>query len=541
MRIIPSTISLSVKSNAERKVFNLFKQMDWKEPCICFHSLRLSEHHYKKMGELDFVILSKNGLFVIEVKGGQVSRDDSGIWSVMDRFLRRHRKHESPFEQASTGLFSLLDSINEKFQGQNLGKMTIGYGVLFPDCTFDISSVEWAPEMIIDQRGIISSNLFKHSFQRLERYWRGKSSNSYQLSTEDFNSLVNFLRPKFDLAESIGHRVGEIEQLMVTMTKQQYEKLDAIENNQRIICTGGAGTGKTFIALEVSKRLSEQGKKTLFVCKSPILSIYLGSRVDPKVHVKSFMEIDTNHSYDAVVVDEGQDALNFEDLGLIERVLKGGFEKGTWRIFLDKNNQCGLDGRFEEAALEMLNLYNPVQVTLSRNCRNTEPIVNAVRLLTASDIGTATAGTGPEVKYLYFENEQDAVQKLEKEIARLLESEVALGDITLLSSNSFENSIASHVDLKLKKRMQELNPSNARAFPFHNISFSSVSNFKGLEGRFIFIIDLTLQYFQNTDMAAMYVAMTRARAGLTIIVPNTIKSVINKILINNISLLEVRN
>lgn len=376
----------------KKKTFGLFQKMDWEGSSICFHSLRLSEHHYKKTGELDFVILCPDGLFVLEVKGGSVSRDGSGIWTVTDRNLVRHRKYESPFEQAATGLYSLWDGIKERFPQHAFLQMTIGYGAVFPDCTFDIPSVEWAPEMVIDKRGFKSPSWFKSSFTRLIRYWKAKSMNAYRLHAGDIESLSGLLRPKFDLAESLGHRADEIDTLMVALTSQQYEKLDAIEINHRIICFGGAGTGKTFMALDIAKRLSERGRKTLFVCKNPIFAKYVAGRISPEVQVKSFEEIDTLELYDAVVVDEAQDALNFEDLGVMDRILSGGLEKGIWRIFLDKNNQRGLSGIYEEGAMEMLTFYNPVKVMLSRNCRNTEPIVDAVRLLTASDIGIATAG-----------------------------------------------------------------------------------------------------------------------------------------------------
>jgi hypothetical protein len=540
MRIVPSTFSLQIKSNAEKKTFGLFQRMHWEGSSICFHSLRLSEHHYKKTGELDFVILCPDGLLVLEVKGGAVSRDESGIWTVTDRNMVSHRKYESPFEQASGGLYSLLDSIKERFPGRQFLRMTIGYGVVFPDCTFDIPSVEWAPEMIIDKRGFKSPSWFKSSFTRLVRYWKHKSAAAYELDSSDVATLTGFLRPKFDLAESLGHRAGEIDTLMVALTSQQYEKLDAIETNHRIICSGGAGTGKTFMAMDIAKRLFEEGRKTLFVCKSSVFSRYVGARINSGVQVKSFEEIDISEVYDAIVVDEAQDTLNFEDLAVLDRILTGGLEKGIWRMFLDKNNQRGLSGIYEEGAMEMLTLYNPTKVTLSRNCRNTEPIVNAVRLLTASDIGTATAGDGPNVKYLYTAGEQDAIDILQKELAKLFDDEVAPGDISLVSAKEYEHSIASKLDGRFRKKITELTVLNAREFPFQTMSFSTVRNFKGLENRFIFLVDFSDENFDQTEMSALYVAMTRPRAGLAIILSDLLKPLVNRILINSLSIIETR-
>jgi Mrp family chromosome partitioning ATPase len=541
MKIVPSSYPLDIKSNAEKKTFELFQKMEWEEPCICFHSLRLSEHQYKRTGELDFVIVCPSGLYVLEVKGGSVSRDKSGTWTITDRNLVKHKKRESPLEQALSGLYSLVQSINEQFEGRQLNQMTIGHGVIFPDTIFDIPSVEWAAEMIIDKRGFKSPSLFKASFTRLVRYWENKSPNSYKLNSRDAAALTGFLRPKFDMAETLGHRAGEIDRLMVSLTGQQYEKLDAMEDNPRIICTGGAGTGKTFLAVDVAKRLAETGKKTLLICKTAIFANYIRARVSTAVNVQSFEEIDTNQLYDAIVVDEAQDALNFEDLARLDPILKGGLETGIWRIFLDKNNQLGLSGKYEEAAMEMLSLYYPARLGLSRNCRNTEPVVRAVRQLTASDIGTATAGAGPEVRYIYTSSEYDAVLLLESELARLLENELAPGDITLVSVRDFEHSIASRLNARFRKKITELTALNSAGFPFHHMSFATVRNFKGLENRFVFIVDFSHEYFNPADMAALYVAMTRPRAGLTLILPESLKPLVNKILIDNLSIIETRS
>jgi len=257
--------------------------------------------------------------------------------------------------------------------------------------------------------------------------------------------------------------------------------------------------------------------------------------------VRSFEEIDTSESYDALIVDEAQDVLNFEDLGILDHILSGGLEKGTWRIFFDRNNQAGLSGRFEEAALEMLSLYNPVNLMLSRNCRNTEPIVKAVRLLTASDIGTATVGDGPQVRYIYTSSVEESVLLLEKELVKMLEDEVAPGDISFVSVKDMEASIVSKIDKRFRKKVTELTPLNAKDFPFHNISFSTVRNFKGLENRFVFIVDFSQEHLEDADQAALYVAMTRARAGLTIIFSDTLKSLVSKIQINNLEKIEPRN
>ena len=115
------------------------------------------------------------------------------------------------------------------------------------------------------------------------------------------------------------------------------------------------------MALDVSKRLAERGKKTLFLCKSQTFGRYISARINPGVQVRSFEEIDPAEKYDTIVVDEAQDALNFDDLEVLDRILIGGLEKGMWRMFLDKNNQVGVSGRYEEAAMDMIDAILPPQ------------------------------------------------------------------------------------------------------------------------------------------------------------------------------------
>lgn len=144
------------------------------------------------------------------------------------------------------------------------------------------------------------------------------------------------------------------------------------------------------------------------------------------------------------------------------------------------------------------------------------------------------------MKYLYAAGEQNSIDILQKELIKLFDDEVAPGDISLVSAKTYQQSIASKLESRFKKKIIELTALNAREYPFHNMSFSTVHNFKGLENRFIFLVDFSEKNFEPMDMAALYVAMTRPRAGLIIILPAQLKPLVNKILINNLSIIEPR-
>lgn len=113
----------------------------WDDSYIAVHSLNLPAHAYKATGEIDFVILGPQGLLVLEVKGGEISRQE-GIWIYEDRWMEHRNNSEGPFRQASSAMYALRERLAERIDPFEMDAFTIGYGVVFPDCDFDVQSVE---------------------------------------------------------------------------------------------------------------------------------------------------------------------------------------------------------------------------------------------------------------------------------------------------------------------------------------------------------------------------------------------------------------
>ena len=49
--------------------------------------------------------------------------------------------------------------------------------------------------------------------------------------------------------------------------------------------------------------------------------------------------------YDVLIVDEGQDLFNIDDIAVLDSMMNGGLQNGEWYIFHDINNQSGLFGK----------------------------------------------------------------------------------------------------------------------------------------------------------------------------------------------------
>src|SRR5680860_444312 len=130
MRMLPPESSLSlVKSNAEIRVANLISQIAYDEPSACFYSVHLTEHEYKRMSEVDFVVVWEDCVLAIEVKGGRLARS-GGSWSFTNRHGEQNFKAEGPFDQARSAMFALKERLEKTDRGIDV---SFAFLVITPD------------------------------------------------------------------------------------------------------------------------------------------------------------------------------------------------------------------------------------------------------------------------------------------------------------------------------------------------------------------------------------------------------------------------
>ena len=548
MQVIPSVISPETDSDAEKRVFKDFKRATaLGTDATVYHSLRLSEHEYKVEGELDFVIVAPRGLLFLEVKGGGVSRDEEGIWSYSNRYGETNQNSEGPFVQVDRAMYSIMqgEDIRTLCGRNEYRDMVYGIGVIFPDCTFsDIDTVEWENDIVLDYSTYKNASDLDIYIRNLMDYWRRKVDASHKriIGHEHLCRIKNYFRPKFEKVPTLHHQGAKVARRMEELTEEQYRFLDAAPYNDRILCFGGAGTGKTFLAAEIARRHSEEGARTLFTCRSRPLAANLASRLSghKNLEVSSFMDLDrsTEDKYDVLVMDEGQDLLNFESLDALDDILKNGIENGTWRFFYDRNNQSGIYNEFEPEAVRFLRSLGAITIPLTRNCRNTHQIVVQIKMLTTADLGTPSAGRGLPVSYRYYDTNRKGASLLHSWINELLKEDVRHEHITILSPVSFEQSIASSLPESMRNQIKVLTDKNAFGFPFNRISFATIEDFKGLENRFVSIVDINEIDESTRSKSNIYVGMSRSQINLTLILPESIKNVVSDIQIKNIDLLD---
>lgn len=514
--MIPPSVSGSTSSAAERRVFELLSRtgLATDPSAVCYHSLNLSRHDYKLVGELDFVILSRQFLLVLEVKGGGISCTN-GVWTYTDRHGTEHRRSEGPFQQARSGMYSLRGRLEEVLGRGAVRRMTVGYGVVFPDVDFDEQSVEWDRPMVLDAGAFRQARDLADPLDDLVEYWTLKMSEPAALSNSQLASAAQLMRPSFERLPSLRNRADDLDAAMERLTEEQYQQLDLINENSRILCSGGAGTGKTFLAVELARRESDSGRNVGFLTSTRLQQAFVRDRLGRnQVVVMTVSDLPSDRRYDVLIVDEGQDLVNLDDLSRMDGALRSGLEGGCWRVFLDSNKQSGLVGRFDPDALDLLKGCGATLARLTHNCRNTHEIVLQTKLLTAADLGTPSAGHGPPVKIEYFESDDEQLGLLDEELERLRDDGVRPGDITILSPRTLHDSCAGRSRPARRGRLAELVESSMSEWPCEQITFCTVGAFKGLENQFILVVDVDRLDDQERDVNLLYVAMSRARSGL---------------------------
>jgi hypothetical protein len=366
---------------------------------------------------------------------------------------------------------------------------------------------------------------FDRWLQGLVQYWRSKDGGERQASPEALKALKHFLRPEFETAIPLYVQALEAEEAIARLTDDQMFLVDVVSANQRVLCSGGAGTGKTFLAMELARRWTGEGRTVLLACRSPWLRAYLSGRFDiPDLVVAQVSAVATALrrkglvSFDALIVDEGQDLLDLDSLGKLDSAIKDGLSEGRWCFFCDVNNQSGILNSPDPEALEYLQSFNPAFVPLTTNCRNTRIILEKIQSSLGADMGARGVGIGPPVREHNAESVVEAKNLLENEIETIVsQGGISPGHVTLLSPLEFDSSSVALLSDKFRKGIWKLDEFSLKSFPLKHMAYTTVSNFKGLENEAVILIDVPPMSDESSNLATKYVGMSRARSLLSII------------------------
>ena len=534
MRMIPAVFPRDSSSSAERKLFRLLGELSAYPEGMTFHSLGLMHHPTKPVSELDFVVATMDGLLVLEVKGGAIAQQEGEFFS-RDRNGVLH-SIQDPFTQADTGSHALRRQLDRLVPGLK-GKVLVGYAVVLPDTSFDVQSTEWDLDIVIDVHDCQDPATLARALKRVYAFWQEKLGQR-PMNGRMADEIRQALRPEFERAVSIAGIAGEVETQQLALTQEQYSFIDTLVLNPRVLCTGGAGTGKTFLLAEAARRFAAAGDRVLVTCHSPLLADHLRHVLnDPRIEVQPYSRIDgVTSQVDVLLVDEAQDIMTLEHLvDVLDGHLKGGLEGGRWVMFYDRNLQAHIHGQFSPEAETLLRNTGATVVPLTRNCRNTREIATWTKLRTGGDIGTAMSGSGLSPRELYWGSQTEQATLITDILRDCLRDGAKPSEIAVLSPLPFEDSVFSRLSGTLPVRPW------AEAGPQH-IRFATIDESKGMESRYVIVGDLQAQPDISPErvMARLYVAITRARAALWMLIHKSYLEELDQLAAANVQAIQRR-
>ena len=557
--MIPDEVRLSTVSNAERRLFARLRD-DLNAQWTIFHSLGLARHSRKKWAEADFVAVGPRGVFCLEVKGGRVRRE-AGTWIFTDGNDVDHPKREGPFEQAKDASYALKDYLRKAVP--SLYSAVFGWGVMTPDIRFDVSGPDITPAIVYDERDLAAS--IARYLRRVGEHWHDEhervTGHEARFLTDDERRFISdALCGDFDLRPTLRARVLGVEEDLVQLTREQNAVLQTLGENPRLLVQGGAGTGKTLLALEEARRHAAAGKRVLLCCYSRALgeslaravadfenkaNVWAGPlpllmeelvteaglrhRIDvdaqegdiwdiflPEAAYEAALALGKDGSFDVVIVDEGQD-FGIKHLEVFDALLKNGWENGEFAVFYDP-----FQIPFRASASRVVEGYRrgaPVRCKLTINCRNTQEIAWATEAL--SDIVTSeeTRTTGPDPQWIWTKDAADARLQIAACLRDWLGQGIAPADIVMLSPAAWEQSVAR--ECKLPAPLQQW--TGHERVPPKTFRWVNVSDFKGLEAKAVLLCDVNDWEDEQAEVT-FYVGLSRPTSLLAVVLDEQLKS-----------------
>jgi len=525
---LPDDIRLATAT--ERQVFNaLVEQLGERDVIIA--GQRVTDKH--KDHEIDFVVaLPGAGIVCVEVKGGEVWHNGT------DWLQSQHDgkvKVIHPVRQVRDARYALRAFI-EKDPRWTQGRVRWNHVVVLPKSSVpqDFALPDCPRWMVIDrdQVGSIATLL------------RDVALNQKTQLPPLGDAAVDQLRIALDgrglPQRDVVARAEAHEDAADILTRQQAVILSAVQLLSRVEIRGGAGSGKTFLAVEQARRLADRGQRVALICYSHGLASYLRritaewarrkqpgyvgefhslgmqwgaprgpDESDRTEQTSQFFEHDLpaamlelavglpdGKRFDSIVIDEAQD---FAD-SWWEPVLAAlrDPEEGGLYVFTDEGQRV-----FDRQGTPPVPL---VPLILDQNIRNTRQIASAFQPLVDHPM-RFLGGDGPEVRFVACAA-GDALDAGDDEIERLLEEGWRPEDVALLTTGS------RHPE-QIARQAEGTGAYWDSFWDAEQVFYGHVLGFKGLERRAIVLVVNDRHGLQRAR-ERLYVGLSRARDQLVV-------------------------
>lgn len=325
------------------------------------------------------------------------------------------------------------------------------------------------------------------------------------------------------------------------LTNTQIDLFSRLKGTRRLAITGGAGSGKTYVAVHRARELAAQGMRTLLLCNSEPLAQWLkslalghatlevhsaktlaqtyassklkGADYDHEVAADTLWEAceeGKGPSYDAILVDEGQDFSKTWYVA-IEACLADR-KTGIFYVFHDSNNQVlRLDGPAVPDSL--------LEFQLEENVRNSQTICEELKPFYVGAVNISARGpAGSKTDVVRYADSSELRACVSNALRQLIQIQrLDPRDIVVLTARpTIEESLLVGGPLSHSYSLVR----DAALVTKNAVLVSTVENFKGLERLAVLVVDIDDQVPKDNKhrSALFYVAFSRAKMLLKVFI-----------------------
>ena len=525
-------------------------------------------HGAEREGEADLVIAHPDkGFLVIEVKAGPIILDSLGRWWAGGRALDR-----PPFQQAADSHHSLVAKLTELPTWPAGLDPIVGHAVAFPNTELASLGVKMLllgpdadPELILDKSYLAPdpgrSGRLRDWVDRCFELWT--DSTRRPPGPEGVALLAATVTSPLELHPLLESEIDQGDREAVRLTEGQLHTLNLLRGVRRATVVGGAGTGKTMLAVAKASQLADEGFQTLLVCFNAPLAHVLADDTRAVTERTGRLDVTTFHQlaedlgraagtlppkpdpvtpewfaetlpgclddaigvlgprYQAILIDEGQD---FDSAWVVslEGLLHGGHDDVLY-VFHDPAQAIIRDD--QTAALGL------PEFALDLNCRNPQPIhALCAPLVKAGLAHQALRPDGPPPELIRADVDAEAIAALDVVLHRLVGEEgVEPGSILVLTGLGLDKSAVwahrRYGDQVLWNgavgdggHLLGLADADIPEAPPDAVLCESIRRFRGLERRVVVLVEVPRDDPGRLDRL-LYIGMSRAREHLVLIAP----------------------